>query len=40
MKEKHLKIGINGLGRIGRCVLRNLWHDGVIPCVHINELNP
>jgi|LSQX01.2.fsa_nt_gb glyceraldehyde-3-phosphate dehydrogenase/erythrose-4-phosphate dehydrogenase len=35
-----MRIGINGLGRIGRCILRNLWERNAFPCVHINELDP
>jgi glyceraldehyde 3-phosphate dehydrogenase len=33
-----VRIGINGLGRIGRAVLRHLWLDGIDQVVHINDL--
>ncbi len=37
-----IRIGINGFGRIGRCVLRALYKTGVkdIQVVHINDLVP
>jgi glyceraldehyde 3-phosphate dehydrogenase len=34
-----LKVGLNGLGRIGRNVLRRLWETRKHTCVHINDLN-
>lgn len=30
---------INGFGRIGRCILRNVWERGNVKCIHINEPN-
>jgi Glyceraldehyde-3-phosphate dehydrogenase/erythrose-4-phosphate dehydrogenase len=33
------RIGINGFGRIGRCVFRNLWERGNAECVYINDPN-
>lgn len=30
---------INGFGRIGRCVFRNIWEREAAKCVHINEPN-
>lgn len=30
---------INGFGRIGRCVFRNIWERGNANCVYINEPN-
>jgi glyceraldehyde 3-phosphate dehydrogenase len=35
-----MKIGINGFGRIGRMVLRELWRRGEHRVTRINELNP
>ena len=34
-----MKIGINGLGRIGRLVLRILWERKDIEITHINEIS-
>lgn len=31
------KVAINGFGRIGRCVFRNLWERGNGKCIYINE---
>lgn len=33
-----IRVGINGFGRIGRCVLRAGWNDPNIEFVHINDL--
>ena len=33
-----IRVGINGFGRIGRCVLRAGWNDPEIEFVHINDL--
>jgi glyceraldehyde 3-phosphate dehydrogenase len=33
-----LRIGINGFGRIGRCVIRAGWSRTDIEFVHINDL--
>ena len=33
-----IRVGINGFGRIGRCVLRAGWDDPEIEFVHINDL--
>ena len=38
--DANMKVGINGLGRIGRNVLRRLWETRMHRCVHINDLNP
>ena len=35
-----LKIGINGFGRIGRAIFRNIAHFNDIQIVAINDLNP
>ena len=35
-----MRIGINGLGRIGRTLLRILWQRGRHEVVHVNDLNP
>tara|TARA_Y100001978_G_scaffold100530_1_gene89902 strand:- start:245 stop:406 length:162 start_codon:yes stop_codon:yes gene_type:complete len=32
-----MSIGINGFGRIGRLVLRALWHRENIEITHIND---
>lgn len=32
-----MKVGVNGLGRIGRMVLRQLWANGSDEVVHIND---
>lgn len=34
-----MRVGINGLGRIGRSVLRLLWQSGKHLCVQINDTN-
>lgn len=34
-----MRIGINGLGRIGRTLLRILWERGQHEIVHVNDLN-
>ena len=31
------RVLVNGCGRIGRCVIRNLWERGIAECVAINE---
>ena len=33
-----IRVGLNGFGRIGRCVLRAAWNDSNIEIVHINDL--
>jgi len=33
-----LQIGINGFGRIGRCILRAGWDDPSVTFVHVNDL--
>jgi glyceraldehyde 3-phosphate dehydrogenase len=35
-----MKVGINGFGRIGRMVMRELWRRGQHRVTRINELNP
>lgn len=30
---------INGFGRIGRCVFRNIWERGNVCCTYVNEPN-
>jgi glyceraldehyde 3-phosphate dehydrogenase len=37
--DASVKVGINGLGRVGRNVLRRLWETRRHTCVHINDLN-
>ena len=39
MKEK-IKVGLNGLGRIGRHIFKMCMEDSLIELVGINELNP
>jgi glyceraldehyde 3-phosphate dehydrogenase len=34
-----MRVGINGLGRVGRAVLRNLWARDTHVCAHVNDLN-
>jgi glyceraldehyde 3-phosphate dehydrogenase len=34
-----MRVGINGLGRIGRAILRQLWDKGTHVCAHINDIN-
>ena len=34
-----MKIGINGLGRIGRVILRQMWECKTHICSHINDIN-
>ena len=38
--NKKIKIGINGLGRIGRHIFKMCIDDPLIELVGINELNP
>ena len=33
----HIRLGINGLGRIGKCVMLQLLHDPTIEIVAINS---
>ncbi|BFH10913.1 hypothetical protein WJ0W_006729 [Paenibacillus melissococcoides] len=33
-----MKIGINGVGRIGRTILRQLWENNIDTCVHLNDV--
>lgn len=34
-----MRVGINGLGRIGRAILRQLWEKETHVCTHINDIN-
>ena len=38
--NKKLKVGLNGLGRIGRHIFKMCIDDPIIELVGINELNP
>ena len=35
----HIKVGINGFGRMGRLALRVAWGSDEVEFVHVNELN-
>lgn len=35
-----MRVGINGMGRIGRAILRHLWLDGVDIVIHVNDPLP
>ncbi|MGH3888236.1 MAG: glyceraldehyde 3-phosphate dehydrogenase NAD-binding domain-containing protein [Pseudonocardiaceae bacterium] len=35
-----MRVGINGMGRIGRAVLRHLWLDGIDSVIHVNDPQP
>lgn len=39
MSNLAIKVGINGLGRIGRSILRQLWERHTHVCSHINDIN-
>ncbi len=40
MKKSKIKVGINGIGRIGKAILRNNLDSSSFELVHINDINP
>lgn len=40
MKKSKIKVGINGIGRIGKAILRNNLDTSSFELVHINDINP
>ena len=40
MKKSKVKVGINGIGRIGKAILRNNLESSSFDLVHINDINP
>lgn len=40
MENKKVRVGINGLGRIGKAIVRNNLNSDLVEIVHINDVNP